>query len=90
MISAFTPAGMKIVALRTGYGITQGEIYTVRGFVLNRHARTRQPDLHVLIDEILHPVGWLKGRFGEIGFPRDVFDYPLLNDVRAHELETVR
>jgi hypothetical protein len=76
MISAFTPSGMQVVARKSGYGIAKGEVYTVRGFVVNRHARTREPDPHVLLVEIDHPVGHPRGKYGEIGFPRDAFDYP--------------
>ncbi|SCW77279.1 hypothetical protein SAMN02927924_02783 [Sphingobium faniae] len=88
MISAFTPVGTKIVALRSGHGVESGKQYTVRGFVVNRHFRTREPDPHVLLEEILHPVGWPAGRFGEIGFPRDVFNYPALFKPERH-LEAV-
>ncbi len=78
MISAFTPPGISIIALKSGYGIEKGTIYTVRGLVGNRHWRTREPDPHVLVEEIPHPVGFPKGKFGEIGFPRDAFDYPTI------------
>lgn len=76
MISPFVPPGVLIEALRSGYGIVAGERYTVRGFVLNRHWRTREPDPHVLLTELLHPVGLPKGKRGEIGFPRDGFVIP--------------
>jgi len=76
VISSFTPPGMQIVAIKAGFGIERGSLYTVRGFVVNRHARTREPDPHVLLVEIAHPVGLAPGRYGEIGFPRDAFSYP--------------
>lgn len=82
-ISAFTPPGMQIVALKTGFGVEKGTLYTVRGFVINRHARTREPDPHVLLVELDHPVGHPRGRFGEIGFPRDAFAYPSLSSAPA-------
>lgn len=72
MISAFTPPGIKVVALRTGYEIDAGRLYTVRGFVINRHWRTGEPDPHVLFVEVQHP----NGIRGEIGYPRDAFDIP--------------
>jgi len=78
MISEFTPPGIKVVALRSGYGIEKGALYTVRGFVICRHWRTREPDPHVLFEEV-SPVGWKKPVHGkEIGFPRDAFDIPSL------------
>lgn len=83
MISEFTPPGIRVVALRSGYGIEAGRLYTVRGFVTNRHWRTREPDPHVLLDEIGHPAGMPPGRFGEIGFPRDAFRTPSLAGARA-------
>ena len=89
MISEFTPPGIKVVALRTGYGIEKGELYTVRGFVLNRHWKTREPDPHVLFDEIEHPIGHPHPVYGdEIGFPRDAFDIPSFQpgDQRLMEL----
>lgn len=73
-ISAFTPPGVRVIALRSGYGIEAGETYTVRGFVVNRHWRTREPDPHVLLEEVAIP----RGRIGEIGFPRDGFRIPNL------------
>lgn len=82
MISAFTPPGTRILAMRSGWGIEAGEAYTVRGFVINRHAKTREPDPHVLLVEIGHPVGFPSGKFGEIGFPRDAFRIPSLAPVR--------
>lgn len=89
MISSFTPVGMEIVALRTGFGIEAGEVYTVRGFVVNRNARTKKADPHVLVEEVLHPVGHPPGKYGEIGFPRDAFDYPSLLPAPAKTLEAV-
>ena len=74
MISEFTPRGIKVVALRTGFEIVAGRLYTVRGMVINRHWRTREPDPHVLLEEIAQPLG----RFGEVGYPRDAFDIPSL------------
>lgn len=82
VISSFTPAGMQVVAKRSGFNIVAGAIYTVRGFVLNRHWRTREPDHHVLLEEVTFP----DGRIGPIGFPRDVFDYPATIDQPAREL----
>lgn len=75
MISAFTPPGVRIVALRSGYGIEAGETYTVRGFVVNRHWRTREPDPHVLLEEVALP----RGKISDIGFPRDAFRIPNLS-----------
>jgi hypothetical protein len=84
MISQFTPPGIQVVALRTGFEIVAGRLYTVRGFVINRHWRTGEPDPHVLLVEVSRPRGWL----GEVGYPRDAFEIPdivvLLN--RAAEL----
>lgn len=76
---------MVIVALRTGYGVETGKVYHVRGFVINRHWRTREPDAHVLLVEIEHPVGFPKGKYGPIGFPRDGFNYPQTVDVKRHQ-----
>ncbi|PHQ58831.1 MAG: hypothetical protein COC10_13795 [Sphingobium sp.] len=87
MISAFTPVGMAIVAKRSGYGIIAGAVYHVAGFVLNRHWRSRAADPHVLLAEIDHPLGWPRGRYGRIGFPRDAFDYPATAPARQKELE---
>lgn len=78
MISKFTPPGIKVVALRTGFGIVAGKLYTVRGFVLNRHWRTKEPDHHVLFEEI----GPRMGKFGEVGYPRDAFKIPDLRRTR--------
>jgi len=74
MISEFTPPGIKVIALRGDgqYGVTKGDLLTVRGMVINRHWRTREPDPHVLFEEISMPIG----TFGEIGWPRDAFDLP--------------
>lgn len=72
MISAFTPPGIKVAALRSGHGIVAGQMYTVRGFVINRHWRTREPDPHVLLTEYQHR----RGRISEIGLPRDAFTIP--------------
>ncbi len=73
-ISEFTPPGIKVIALRSGYEIVAGRLYTVRAFVINRHWRTREPDPHVLFEEVGRP----RGRFGEIGYPRDAFDIPAI------------
>lgn len=81
MISAFTPPGIRIVALRSGFGIDAGTLYTVRGFVVNRHWRTREPDPHVLLDEVSMP----RGKLGEIGFPRCAFDIPNLTPAEQRE-----
>lgn len=72
MISAFTPPGVQTIALRTGYEVEAGATYTVRGFVVNRHWRTREPDPHVLLVELARPCG----RIGEVGYPRDAFVIP--------------
>ena len=72
MISAFTPPGVQVVALRTGYEVEAGATYMVRGFVVNRHWRTREPDPHVLLVEIARP----RGRIGEVGYPRCAFVIP--------------
>lgn len=86
MISEFTPPGIKIVALRDGpagvHEIVAGRLYTVRGMVINRHWKTREPDPHVLLEEVARPAG----RLGEIGYPRDGFDIPALQSGRR-ELE---
>jgi len=82
MISEFTPPGIRVVALRTGFEIVAGRLYTVRGMIINRHWKTREPDPHVLFWEVSHP----RGRFGEIGYPRDGFDIPSLPNV-SRELE---
>ncbi len=84
MISEFTPPGIKVVALRTGFEIVAGRLYTVRGFVINRHWRTREPDAHVLFEEVRHP----NGRRGEVGYPRCAFEIPSLPRVER-ELELV-
>lgn len=82
MISEFTPPGVQVVALRSGRigvsEIVKGRLYTVRGMVMNRHWKTREPDPHVLFEE----VGRRMGRFGEIGYPRDAFEIPALTPVR--------
>ena len=86
MISEFTPPGIKIVALRNGPAgvreIVAGRLYTVRGMVLNRHWKTREPDPHVLLEEVGRPMG----HRGEVGYPRDGFDIPALPTV-SRELE---
>jgi hypothetical protein len=82
MISEFTPSGIKVIALKTGFEIVRGQLYTVRGMVINRHWRTREPDPHVLFEEVGRP----KGRIGEVGYPRDAFDIPALPTV-SRELE---
>lgn len=87
MISEFTPPGIRVVALRESPLVPQikkGALYTVRGMVINRHWKTREPDPHVLFEE----VAWPRGRLGEIGFPRDAFDIPSLPGV-SRELEFV-
>ncbi len=84
MISGFTPPGIKIVALKSGFGIVAGATYTLRNFVINRHWRTREPDPHVLLEEVVHP----PGRHGEIGYPREAFDIPS-NPVNVRKLESV-
>ena len=85
MISEWTPPGIKVIALRTGFNIVAGRLYTTRGMVINRHWKTREPDPHVLLEEVefLRP-----GQRGEIGYPRDAFDIPSLPNV-AKELEAV-
>lgn len=89
MISEFTPPGIKVVCLRTGKvcpEIKVGALYTVRGFVINRHWRTREPDPHVLLVEVGRP----DGKFGEVGYPRDAFKIPFLSRQEASaELEVV-
>lgn len=82
MISAFTPPGIRIVALRSGFEIEAGQTYTVRGFVVNRHWRTREPDPHVLLDEVRRPMG----KRGEVGFPRDGFVIPDLITVEQRDV----
>lgn len=82
MISEFTPPGIKVIALRSGFEIVAGTLYTVRGFVINRHWKTREPDPHVLFEEVGRPLG----RRGEVGYPRDAFEIPALPKV-ARELE---
>jgi hypothetical protein len=87
MISQFTPPGIQIVALRSGEPdvapeIVAGQLYTVRGMVLNRHWKTKEPDPHVLLEETVPRIG----RHGEIGYPRDVFEIPALKPV-MRELE---
>ena len=81
MISEFTPPGIQVVALRTGgegvREIVAGRLYTVRGFVINRHWKTREPDPHVLLEEVVRP----RGKFGEVGYPRDAFEIPALPQV---------
>jgi hypothetical protein len=81
MISAFTPPGIKVAALRTGFEIEAGRLYTVRGFVINRHWRTREPDPHVLFEEVGRPLG----RRGEVGYPRDAFEIPDLVRIEKRE-----
>lgn len=71
MISEFTPPGVKIIALRSGYGIEAGKTYTVRGMILNRHWRTREPDAHVLVDEAVPP-----SPYEGSGYPRCAFEIP--------------
>ena len=87
MLSAFTPPGTRVVALKSGYGLQAGETYTVRGFIINRHWRTREPDPHVLLVEVPHPVGMPEGKISEIGFPRTAFRIPNLPPVRTSALE---
>lgn len=87
MISEFTPPGIKVIAVRSGQPhvapeIVAGRLYTVRGMVINRHWKTREPDPHVLLEEVGRPMG----RLGEIGYPRDGFDIPALPTV-SRELE---
>jgi hypothetical protein len=84
MISEFLPPGIKVIALRGGGLIVKGALYTVRGFVINRHWKTREPDPHVLFEEVRHP----DGKFGEIGYPRDGFEVPGY-PVAERELELV-
>lgn len=78
MISEFTPPGVQVVALRSGglgvREIVAGRLYTVRGFAINRHWRTREPDPHVLFEEVVRPLG----KRGEVGYPRDAFEIPAL------------
>jgi hypothetical protein len=86
MISEYTPPGIQVVSLKNGgpgvEEIRAGQLYTVRGFVINRHWKTREPDPHVLFDEVARP----KGKRGEIGYPREAFDIPAVPKV-ARELE---
>lgn len=88
MISEFTPPGIQVVALKSGKEgireIVKGQLYTVRGFVMNRHWKTREPDPHVLFEEVGRP----HGKRGEIGYPRDAFDIPTLR-VKRRVLEAV-
>jgi hypothetical protein len=83
-ISEFTPPGIKVVAIRSGKvcpEIVAGRLYTVRGMVINRHWKTREPDAHVLFEEATRPLG----KRGEVGYPRDAFEIPSLPAV-AREL----
>ena len=85
MISEFTPPGIQVVALRDGIAcpeIIKGSLYTVRGMVINRHWKTREPDPHVLFVEVARPMG----RIGEVGYPRDAFDIPSTT-VKTRQLE---
>lgn len=82
MISTFTPPGIQVAALRTGFDIKAGNLYTVRGFVLNRHWRTGEPDYHVLFEEVVRPMG----RRGEVGYPRDAFIIPDIPKVEQRTL----
>lgn len=84
MISAFTPPGIKVVALKSGAEVVAGRTYTVRAFVINRHWKTREPDPHVLFEEVAHP----SGRRGEIGYPREAFDIPNL-PINVRMLESI-
>lgn len=87
MISQFTPPGIKIVALRSGGDrdeITAGAIYTTRGMVMNLHWKTREPDAHVLLEEVRADD---RGG-GERGYPRDGFELATLPRV-DRELEAV-
>lgn len=75
MISEFTPPGIKVAALRTGVvcpEIVAGRLYTVRGMIICRHWRTREPDAHVLFEEVGRPLG----KYGEVGYPREPFEIP--------------
>ena len=83
MISAFTPPGVQIVALRSGFEVEAGATYTVRGFVVNRHWRTREPDPHVLLVELARP----RGRIGEVGYPRDAFVIPDIVPAEGRQVE---
>ena len=88
MISRFTPPGCVIRALRGNgtLGVYAGRLYTVRGFVLNRHFRTKKADYHVLLAEVSAP----PGRYGETGFPRDAFVIPdLVKQSPARAAEVV-
>lgn len=85
MISEFTPPGVKVVALRNGIAcpeIVKGALYTVRGMIINRHWKTREPDPHVLFEEVGRPMG----RIGEVGYPRDAFDIPSM-PIKTKQLE---
>lgn len=82
MISEFTPPGVKVVAIKSGFEIVAGRLYTVRGMIINRHWKTREPDAHVLFEEVSRPLG----KFGEVGYPRDPFEIPALPTV-SRELE---
>lgn len=85
MISEHLPSGTQVVALRSGHGIEAGRVYTLRGFVLNRHWRTREPDPHALFWEIEFP----RGKRGPIGFPRDAFSLPVPAPERLRSPEMV-
>ena len=82
MISEWTPPGIQVAALKDGgpgvEEIRAGHLYTVRGFVINRHWKTREPDPHVLFEEAVRP----KGKRGEIGYPREAFEIPALPTIK--------
>ena len=89
MISSFTPPGIKVVALRSGKvcpEIVAGQTYTVRGMVINRHWKTREPDAHVLFEEVSRP----HGKFGEVGYPREPFDIPSFTAKSAEKKAPIR
>jgi hypothetical protein len=81
MISEFTPPGIQVVANRDGGAVApevvKGRLYTVRGFVINRHWRTREPDPHVLLQEVAAAPG---KNGGERGYPRHAFDIPTFSE----------
>ena len=86
MISEFTPPGIKVVAIKTGFEIVAGRLYTVRGMVINRHWKTREPDAHVLFEEARHR----RGRKGERGYPREAFDIPSFTAKSAEKKAPIR
>ena len=89
MISEFTPPGIKVIALRSDPRVPEigkGALYTVRGMVINRHWKTREPDPHVLFEEVGRPLGL----HGEVGYPRDAFDIPSFTAKSAEKKAPIR